>query len=158
LRANRTAGEATMPDSSEQAQFRRHLAEMRRAAAGLSKDFAREFSDVDEKIERLGQATARDAKELGYDIQDDLANLGRAVDSEIRELPHRIAGGATAIGTGTARAAGAARDAVVTAGKLAKQHTKNALASAAGVKRTPMKTWSEPGSPSEDRSEGDESS
>ncbi len=144
-----------MPDSTEQAQFRRHLAEMRRAAAGLSRDFAREFSDVDEKIERLGQATARDAKELGYDIEDDLANLGRAVDSELRELPHRIAGGATAIGAGTARAAGAAKDAMVTAGKRAKEHTKNALASAAGVKRTPMKSWSEPGPAGEERSDED---
>jgi len=145
-----------MAETSEQAQFRRHLAEMRRATAGLSKDFAHEFSELDEKIERLGQATARDAKELGYTIEDDLANLRRAVDSEFRELPHRIAGGAVALGSGTARAAGAAKDAMVSAGKRAKQRTKNALASAAGVKRAPMKSWSEPGSSDEGRSEKDD--
>ncbi len=139
-----------MSDTTEQAQFRRHLSEMRRATAGLSKDFAHEFSELDDKIERLGHATARDTKELAYDIQDDLGNLGRSVDAELRTLPHRIADGATAIGSGTARAAGAARDAVVNAGKAAKRGTRNALASAAGVKRTPMKSWSAPGSSGDD--------
>ncbi|HLN51215.1 MAG: hypothetical protein ACLQD9_00035 [Thermoplasmata archaeon] len=146
-----------MTESREQAQFRQHLAEMRRATAGLGKDFAREFSDLDNKIERLGHTTAQDAKYLAVDIEHDLSNLGRTVDSELRQLPHRIGAGATAIGAGTARAAGAARDAMVSAGKRAKTGTKNALASAAGVKRTPMKTWSPPGASDEESPSKDES-
>jgi hypothetical protein len=146
-----------MTESREQAQFRQHLAEMRRATAGLGKDFAREFSDLDNKIERLGHTTAQDARYLAIDIEDDLANLGRTVDSELRQLPHRIGAGATAIGQGTARAAGAAKDAMVSAGKRAKTGTKNALASAAGVKRTPMKTWSPPGASDEESPPKDES-
>jgi hypothetical protein len=141
-------------ESSEQAEFRRHLGELRKAAGGLGRDFASEFSQLDRKIERLGTATARDARDLALDIQDDLANLGRTVDSGLRQLPHRIAEAGTAVGSGTARAAGAARDAMVTAGHKAKEGTKNAFAAAAGVKRTPMKSWSppssdEPGSPRE---------
>jgi hypothetical protein len=134
-----------MSDSQDQAQFRQHLAEIRRAAGGLGRDFASEFSNLDQKIERLGRATAKDAKYLALDIEDDLANVGRAVDEELKNLPHRLASAGTAIGSGTARAAGAARDAVVSAGKRAKEGTKNALAAAAGVKRTPMRQWSAPG-------------
>ncbi len=133
-----------MSESTEQAEFRRHLGELRKAAGGLGQDFASEFSQLDRKIERLGSVTARDAHDLALDIQDELAGLGRAVDSELRLLPHRIAEAGTAIGSGTARAAGAARDAVVTAGKKTKEGAKNAFAAAAGVKRTPMKSWSPP--------------
>ena len=133
-----------MSESTEQAEFRRHLGELRHAAGGLGRDFASEFSQLDRKIERLGSVTARDAHDLALDIQDDLANLGRTMDTELRLLPHRIAEAGTAIGSGTARAAGAARDAVVSAGKKAKAGTKNALAAAAGVKRTPMRSWSPP--------------
>ncbi len=135
-----------MADTHDQAQFRQHLAEMRKAAAGLGHDFKNEFSDLDQKIERLGQATAKDAKYLALDIQDELANVGRAVDQELRNLPHHIANAGAAIGSGTARAAGAARDAVVTAGKHAKEGAKNAFAAAAGVKRTPMRVWTAPSS------------
>jgi hypothetical protein len=138
-----------MPDRLDQVQFRQHLAEMRRAASGLGRDFAHEFSDLDRKIERLGNATAKDAKYLALDIQDGLSEIGRSVDAEIRRLPQRIASAGTAIGSGTARAAGAARDAVVTAGKFAKERTKNAFAAAAGVRRTPMKRWSPPASGNE---------
>lgn len=133
-----------MGESHEQAQFRRHLHEMRRAAGGLSRDFAAEFSDLDQKIERLGQVTAKQAKYLGYEIQDDLANVGKSIDEEMRKLPHRVAEAGVAIGSGTARAAGAARDAVVSAGHRAKESTKNAFAVAAGVRRTPMREWSPP--------------
>ncbi len=134
-----------MPDTQEQAQFRQHLAEIRKAAGGLGRDFATEFSNLDQKIERLGHTTRKDAKYLALDIEDELAYVGRTVDEELRNLPHRIATVGTAIGSGTAHAAGAARDAVVSAGKRAKEGTKNALAAAAGVKRTPMREWSAPG-------------
>lgn len=133
-----------MSDRREQAQFREHLAEMRRAAAGLGGDFAHEFSDLDRKIERFGEATAQEAKNLGYEIQDDFTTLGRAIDDGMRKLPGKIANAGVAIGSGTARAAGAARDAMVAAGHRAKEGTKNALATAAGVKRTPMREWSPP--------------
>lgn len=133
-----------MPDTYEQAEFRRHLNELRRAAGGLGHDFATEVSTLDRKIERLGSLTARDARDLALDIQDDLSSLGRSVDDELRRLPHQIAAAGTSIGAGTAHAAGVARDAVVVAGKKAKAGTKNALAVAAGVKRTPMRSWTPP--------------
>lgn len=134
-----------MPDTADQAQFRRHLTELRKATSGLGRDFATEFSNLDEKIERLGATTAKDARYLALDIEDDLVGLGRSVDEELRRLPGRIASAGTAIGSGAARAGGAARDAVVSAGHRAKEGTKNAFAAAAGVRRTPMKTWSPPG-------------
>jgi len=133
-----------MSDSRDQAQFRAHLAEMRHAAGGLGRDFAREFSDLDRKIEKMGSATAKEAKYLGLEIQDDLSHLGKTMDAEMRRIPQRLSDAGAAIGSGTVRAAGAARDAVVAAGKAAKTGTKNALATAAGVKKTPMREWSPP--------------
>jgi hypothetical protein len=133
-----------MSDSRDQAQFRQHLSEMRRAAGGLGRDFANEFSNLDDKIERIGHVTAKEAKNLGLEIQEDFSQLGRSMDEEMRKIPGRIASGAVAIGAGTSRAAGAARDAMVSAGHRAKEGTKNAFAVAAGVKRTPMKEWSPP--------------
>lgn len=133
-----------MSDSREQAQFRAHLSEMRHAAGGIGRDFAHEFSDLDRKIERLGNATAKEAKYLGLEIQDDLSHLGKVMDTEMRRIPQRLSDAGAAIGSGTVRAAGAARDAVVAAGRAAKSGTQNALASAAGVRRTPMREWSPP--------------
>lgn len=141
---------------NEEAEFRRHLAEMRQAAKGLGHDFAREFADLDKKIERFGTAAAQDARSLAGDIGDDFARLGRSMDEEFRRLPHRIAEAGSAIGSGTARMAGAVRDGVVDAGHRAKVGTKNAFAAAAGVKRTPMKSWTptEPADSSDSSSEG----
>ncbi len=133
-----------MVDSREEAQFREHMADMRRAARGLGRDFAHEFADLDRKIERFGNSTARDARELGAEIQEDFANLGRQMDEGMRQIPQRFAEAGYAIGSGVARAGGATRDAVVAAGKKAKSGTKNALASAAGVRRTPMREWAPP--------------
>ena len=133
-----------MSDSREQAQFRAHLSEMRHAAGGLGRDFANEFSDLDRKIERLGSATAKEAKYLGLEIQDDFSHLGKTLDAEMRRIPQRLSDAGAAIGSGTVRAAGAARDAVYAAGKAAKTGTKNALATAAGVRKTPMREWSPP--------------
>lgn len=133
-----------MGDSRDQAQFRQHLSEMRRAAGGLGRDFKHEFTNLDDRIERLGQATGKEAKYLALEIQDDFSTLGRAMDSEMRKIPGRIAGAGVAIGSGAARAGGVMRDAAVTAGKRAKEGTKNAFAAAAGVRRTPMREWSAP--------------
>ncbi|MGI0071311.1 MAG: hypothetical protein ACRECT_04480 [Thermoplasmata archaeon] len=133
-----------MTDSQDEARFREHLAEMRSAAGGIGRDFAAEFSDLDRKIEKLGHTTAKEAKYLALDIQDDFSALGKAMDDEVRQIPRHIANAGIAIGSGAARAGAATRDALVAAGKHAKEGTKNALATAAGVKRTPMREWSTP--------------
>ncbi|MGA8542695.1 MAG: hypothetical protein WB947_04050 [Thermoplasmata archaeon] len=133
-----------MSDARDEAQFRQHLAEMRRAAGGIGRDFAAEFTDLDRKIERLGHATSKEAKYLALDIQDDFAALGKSIDEEVRRIPQHIANAGIAIGSGASRAGAATRDAFLSAGHRAKEGTKNALASAAGVKRTPMREWSTP--------------
>ncbi len=140
-----------MAETPEQAEFRRHLSEMRKAASGLGRDFAKEFSDLDQKIERFGTSAARDARDLATDIQSEFARIGRSMDEELRRLPHRLAGAGSAIGTGTVKVASAARDAVVDAGHRAKEGTKNAFATAAGVKRTPMRSWTSPEQEAEER-------
>jgi NADP-dependent 3-hydroxy acid dehydrogenase YdfG len=133
-----------MTDPREEAQFRAHLAEMRRAASGLGRDFASEFTDLDRKIERLGHVTAKEAKYLALDIQDDFSALGKRMDTEVRRIPQHIANAGIALGSGAARAGAVTRDAFVSAGHAAKQGTKNALATAAGVRRTPMREWAPP--------------
>jgi hypothetical protein len=133
-----------MSEPREEAQFRAHLSEMRHAAGGLGHDFASEFSDLDRKIERFGNATAKEAKYLSLEIQEDFSNLGKAMDAEMRRIPQRISDAGAAIGAGTVRAATAVRDGALATGKAVKTGTKNALAAAAGVKRTPMKEWSPP--------------
>jgi hypothetical protein len=126
-----------MGDYQEQARFREHLAEMRRAAHGLGQDVGKEITDLDVKIEKFGHATAKDAKYLASDIEDGLSNLGKKIDDEVRRIPGRIADGAS-------RAGGATRDAFVSAGKRTREGTRNALAAAAGVNRKPIKSWSSP--------------
>jgi len=128
---------AAMGSSQEEARFREHLAQMRSAARGLGRDFQAEFSDLDDKIERWGHSTSKDAAALGQDIAESFAALGKRIDEEARRLPGRIADGAS-------RAGGATRDAFVAVGHRTKEGTKNALASAAGVNRKPIKTWSPP--------------
>jgi hypothetical protein len=131
-----------MSDRREEAQFRQHLADLRRAAGGLGRDFSSEISNLDKSIERFGRSSSKDAKYLAQSIEERFSALGRAIDSEARRLPGRIADGAS-------RAGGATRDAFVAVGKATKTGTKNALASAAGVNRKPMRSWSppEPGAP-----------
>jgi hypothetical protein len=131
-----------MSDRREEAQFRQHLADLRRAAGGLGRDFSSEISNLDKSIERFGRSSSKDAKYLAQSIEERFSSLGRAIDSEARRLPGRIADGAS-------RAGGATRDAFVAVGKATKTGTKNALASAAGVNRKPMRSWSppEPGAP-----------
>jgi hypothetical protein len=128
-----------MSDRQDEAQFRRHLGELSRAAGGLGRDFASEISNLDESIERFGRSSAKDAKYLAQEIEDRFSTLGHAIDEEVRRIPGRIADGAM-------RAGGATRDAFVAVGKRTREGTKNALASAAGVKRKPMNSWSPPGS------------
>jgi len=117
---------------------------MRSAAGGIGRDFAAEFSDLDRKIERLGHTTAKEAKYLALDIQDDFAALGKSMDEAARRLPGQLASAGVAIGSAASRAGAATRDGFVAAGKRAREGTKNALASAAGVNRKPMREWSAP--------------
>jgi hypothetical protein len=126
-----------MSDRHNEAQFRQHLADLRRAAGGIGRDFSSEISNLDRSIERFGRSSAKDAKYLGQQIEENFSNLGRAIDAEARRLPGRIADGAS-------RAGGATRDAFVGLGKATKSTTQNALASAAGVNRKPIRSWSPP--------------
>ena len=134
-----------MVDTREQARLREHWAEMRRATAGLGKDLAIEVEQLGTNIERLGTLTGKEAKYLLYDIEDESARLGRAIQVEARALPRQVAGAVVTAGEriheGASRAADATKDAFEAAGKKAKEGTKNAFAKAAGVKRTPMKEW-----------------
>jgi hypothetical protein len=136
-------------DTPEQAQLRRHLSELRRATAGLGKDFSIEIQTLGTKIDRLGALTGKEARNFAYDIEDDFANLGHSVRVEAKKLPGEIASGAVkagvAIGSGVSRFAGATKDTLTAAGKKASEGTKNTLASLAGVRRTPMKEWRPPG-------------
>ena len=111
---------------------------------GIGRDFANEFSELDRKIERLGHTTSKEAKYLALDIQDDFAHLGKSLDEAARRIPQHIANAGIAIGSGASRAGAATRDGFVSAGHRAKEGTKNALASAAGMKRTPIREWSTP--------------
>ncbi len=135
-----------MADGREEAQFRQHLAEMRRAASGLGGDIQHEIANLGTEIDRWGKETGKSAKYLKEDIEDRMAALGKALDEEARRVPQHLANAGAAIGTGAARAAGATRDAFVDAGHRAKEGTKNAFAAAAGVRRTPMREWSPPSS------------
>jgi hypothetical protein len=134
-----------MTDTPEQVQLRQHLAEMRRAAHGVGKDFENSFKILDARISRLGTEAGKDFKYNLAEIQDDLHRLGKSLDEELSQLPHNMKEGAynvaSAIGSGASRVGGATRDAFEYAGSKAREGTKNALASAAGVNRKPMKEW-----------------
>jgi len=146
-----------MADTLQQTQMRQHLSEMRRAARGLGTDFAVEFRTLDDKISRLGTATAKGLKYDVLDIEADFARLGRRIDTGLAALPQNIKRGATAAGSalagGAVRLGGATRDAFESAGHRASEGTKNALASAAGVNRKPMKEWGTPQSSSDSASD-----
>ncbi len=137
-------------ETSEQAQLRRHLTELRHATRGLGRDFAIEFEHLDDQISRLGSLTAQEARAAALDIEDDFSALSQSVEREVRRLPGQVASGLTTAGTaiasGTVRAATATVGAIDAAGHATKEGTKNALARMAGLRRTPMKEWKTPGS------------
>jgi hypothetical protein len=141
-----------MSDERDQAQFRQHLAEMRGAAAGIGRDFKAEIDQLDRKIERLSHVTSKESKYLLLDIQDDFKNLAHDINEGARSVPGRIVNGGTAAADALSRAGVVSRDAISAAGHKAKVGTRNALATAAGVKRTPMKEWSAPTTSSDDSS------
>ena len=137
-----------MEDTPEQAQLRAHLRELRLAARGIGSDLRIEFTTLDEKIDRLGRMTRKEAKYALLDLEDDLSALGRTVDTELRRIPGAVHDGmlqaGAAIRDGTVSAAAATRDAVVGAGHATKEASKNAFARLAGVNRRPMKEWKNP--------------
>ncbi|MCI4344279.1 MAG: hypothetical protein L3J87_01460 [Thermoplasmata archaeon] len=141
-----------MTATYEETRMREHLAELRRGARGLGRDMEvgveKELKSVETKISHFSVATGKGAKYLAMDIEDDLTRLGKALDNGMVELPGRVAGGlktaGVAIGSGTARLAGATADALSAARQKAGEGTKNALARAAGMKRTPMREWRHP--------------
>ena len=138
-----------MTDTPQQAQLRQHLSEMRHAARGLGTDFAVEFRTLDDKISRLGTATARELTYDLRDIQSDFSRLGHRIDEGLAALPQNLKEKATAAGSaiagGAVRLGGVTRDAIETAGHKASEGTKNAFAAAAGVNRKPIKEWSSAG-------------
>lgn len=145
-----------MDDSREQARLRQHLAELGHAARLIGKDVSLDAVDLEAKIAKLPTLTAREAKYAVYDIEDGLTILGRKVGAGAREMPGKIRDGLDAVGTSINtnlnRAATATSDAFEYVGHRTKEGTRNALAAAAGVKRTPIKEWSTP-SPADARDE-----
>lgn len=137
-----------MSAEEDQARLREHVAELRRAARGIGKDIELDLAAAGRRIEELPKLTARDAKELAWAIEDDLAVAGKKVGVELRRMPREIGHGLAVAGTdikdGAMRVGGATRDAVEEAGHRTKEGAKNAFAAAAGLKRTPMKRWSPP--------------
>jgi SHS2 domain-containing protein len=132
-------------ETREQAQLRAHLKELRLAAHAIGRDVVIDVSGLDEKIDRLGKLTKKQLKYAVFDLEDDLANLRRTLNSDIRSLPGAIRDGAVVAGTkveeAVSGAAVATREAVVDAGHATKEASKNALAKLAGVNRKPMKEW-----------------
>ncbi len=133
-----------MTDERERSQLRQHLAELRHATRGLGQDFAVELANLDDRITELGKSTAKETKYLVADIQRDLADLSRRVDREIRRLPEHLSTAGAKLGSATVKAASAAKSAAVAAGHVAKEKTKDTLAAAAGVRRSPIKEWHPP--------------
>lgn len=135
-------------ETPEQAELRAHVRELRAAARGIGRDLAIEFSTLDEKIDRLGRMTAKEAKYALYDLEDDMAHLRRTLDTDLRKVPGAVAAGVVgasrAIRSGAVSAATVTRDALNDAGHSAKEASKNGFASLAGVKRKPMTEWKNP--------------
>ncbi|HEV2318010.1 MAG TPA: hypothetical protein VGV89_10640 [Thermoplasmata archaeon] len=132
-------------ESSEQAQLREHVRQLRLAARGIGRDLRLEFDTMDEKIARLGKLTRKEAKYALLDLQDDFSAMGRTIDTEVRKVPGAVRSGAVAAGTairnGAVSAASATREALTDAGHSTKEASKNAMARMAGVNRKPMKEW-----------------
>ncbi len=140
--------------TAQQARLRQHLSELRHATGGIGRDFAIEFQNLDEKIAHLGSLTAREARSALLDIEDDFSALGRSIETEMRQLPGKVAEGlasaGTALASGTIKVASATKDALESAGHATKEGTKNAFATLAGIRRTPIKEWRPPGSEDSD--------
>jgi len=133
-----------MSDTPEQAELRRHLGELRQAAHGIGRDFEIKFKQLDDKITDIPSHAAKDLKYFVLDIDDDFRRLGRSVDDELSRIPGAVSNAGSRIASAASRAGAATVEAFQSAGKKTKEGTKNALAAAAGMRRTPMKEWHTP--------------
>jgi hypothetical protein len=137
-----------MTDTPEQAQLRQHLAELRQAAHAIGRDAELHVLDIPRKIDRLGTKAGKDAKYAYWELEDDLSAFEHALKKDIKSVPGRIRDGAETAASSVAGAVGGAAswtsEKISNAGHRAAEGTRNAFASAAGVKRTPMKAWHPP--------------
>lgn len=135
-------------DTPEQAQMRRHLAEMTHAARLVGKDVSIWAKNIDHEITKLGTKSGRDLADGAAAVRDEIFDLARSLDAGFVRLPGQMKDGAVAAGSaiasGTVRVAGATRDAFEAGATRAREGTKNALATAAGVKKKPMRQWHAP--------------
>jgi len=140
-------------ETDEQAQMRRHLADMRHAAGLLGKDVQIKVRNAEEELRRASVQSGRNFQDSMSNLRADMADLSHTVDAELARLPGQMRDGAVAAGSAisnaSSRAATATRDAFDAAGTKARTSTKNALASAAGVNRKPLRQWHAPTSESE---------
>jgi|HubBroStandDraft_3_1064219.scaffolds.fasta_scaffold128875_2 hypothetical protein len=140
-----------MTDTPEQAQLRQHLAELRHAAGAVGKDISLHVQNLDQSIDRMGHTTGKEAKYLYWELEDDMYALARGLRKDVASIPGRVADAAGAakdhLVDGFDSIASRTGDALSSAGKRASDGTKNAFASAAGVRRTPMKEWHTPANP-----------
>ncbi len=137
-----------MADTPEQAELRRHLAELRSAAHGLGRDLELKVEGgarvLEQKISTMPEVAADDLRGWFQDIDGDFRALGRVVDDGLSKIPGRVANAGSAIAAAAARVGAATKGGLLTAGKKTREGTKNVLAAAAGVRRTPMKEWHPP--------------
>jgi hypothetical protein len=137
-----------MTDTPEQAQLRRHLAELRHAFGAVGRDAELHVRDLPSKIDRLGTKVGKEAKYAAWEIEDDLSALEHGLKKGAVTLPGKVANGvvagASAAAGAVSGAAGWTRDTISDGAHRASEGTRDAFARAAGVKRKPMKTWHPP--------------
>jgi len=140
-----------MTDTPEQAQLRQHLAELRHNAGAVGRDISIHVRNLDKSIDRLGHTTGKEAKYLYWELEDDMAALAHSLGKDVRAIPGKVADAAgtakDALVGGVEQIASRTSDVLSSAGKRAAEGTRNAFASAAGVRRTPMKEWHTPSNP-----------
>lgn len=144
-----------MGESPEQAELRRHLAELRKTASSLRHDlYQMQFAALEDKIARMPQRAGEELEQFYGDVSDDFSRLGHSLDESLSKVPGHIENAASTIAAAAVRVGSATAGAARTAGHATKEKTKDTFASMAGVKRTPMKEWRTP--PSGSSAAGDD--
>lgn len=134
-----------MGESPEQAELRRHLAELRKTASAVRHDLLQmQFAALEDKIARMPQRAGEELENFFVDVDEDFSHLGHAVDDALSHVPGHIENAGSAIAAAAIRVGEATRGAVRSAGHATKEKTKDTFAAMAGVKRTPMKEWHTP--------------
>ena len=134
-----------MGESPEQAELRRHLAELRKAASSLRHDlYQMQFAALEDKIARMPQRAGEELEDFYADVCDDFGRLGRSLDDSLSRVPGHIENVGSAIAAAAVHVGSVTKGAARAAGHATKEKTKDTFASMAGVKRTPMKEWSTP--------------